>query len=44
MKYILRLAHAHETFRKAEIAALAELAGVEVQILEYSPDVRMWRL
>jgi tRNA G10 N-methylase Trm11 len=29
----------HESFRKAEIQALAEVAGVEVEILEYHEDV-----
>ena len=31
----------HESFRKAELQALAELANVELEILRYSEDVRV---
>ena len=37
--YLLRLAQAHESFRQAELHALAEIAGVTIEILEYSEDV-----
>lgn len=35
MDYLIRLIQVHESFRKAEILALAELAGIEVEILAY---------
>ena len=37
--YLVRLAQIHESFRKAELHALAELAGVEVEIVSYNDDV-----
>ncbi|KAF9695855.1 hypothetical protein EKO04_005887 [Ascochyta lentis] len=36
--YLVRLAQIHESFRKAELRALAELAGVELEIVEYDDD------
>ncbi|KAJ4330305.1 hypothetical protein N0V95_010079, partial [Ascochyta clinopodiicola] len=36
--YLVRLAQIHESFRKAELGALAELAGVELEIVEYDDD------
>ena len=39
--YLIRLVQMHESFRKAEIQALAELAGVEVDIIEYHEDVSL---
>ena len=35
MEYLIRLSQVHESFRKAEILALAVLANVEVDIVEY---------
>ena len=39
--YLVRLAQIHESFRLAELHALAELAGVdkEMEILRYDDDV-----
>lgn len=37
--YLVRLAQIHESFRKAELHALAELAGVELEIVSYDDDV-----
>ncbi|KAF2632198.1 tRNA guanosine-2'-O-methyltransferase [Macroventuria anomochaeta] len=37
-EYLVRLAQIHETFRKAELHALAELAGVELEIVKYDDD------
>jgi hypothetical protein len=37
--YLVRLAQIHESFRKAELHALAEVAGVEIEIVEYDDDV-----
>ncbi|KAF1930668.1 RNA methylase family protein [Didymella exigua CBS 183.55] len=36
--YLVRLAQAHESFRTAELRALAELAGVELQMERYEDD------
>jgi len=40
--FIVRLVQWHETFRKAELEALAVLANVHLQILDYSDDVRLF--
>jgi len=40
MKFLVRLAQFHEDFRRAELEALAELHGIDVEIVEYSKDVR----
>lgn len=37
--YLVRLAQIHESFRKAELHALAELAGVGLEIVNYDNDV-----
>ncbi|KAK5690891.1 hypothetical protein LTR97_012054 [Elasticomyces elasticus] len=39
MDYLIRLAQIHETFRQAEIEALADLAGIQFEWLFYSHDV-----
>lgn len=38
-EYLVRLAQIHESFRLAELRALAELAGVELEIVKYDDDV-----
>lgn len=35
MEYLIRLVQVHESFRKAEILALAVLADIKVEIIEY---------
>lgn len=37
--YLVRLAQAHESFRKVELQALADLAGVEIEFVKYEEDV-----
>jgi tRNA (guanine10-N2)-methyltransferase len=39
MEYIIRFAQSHETFRQAEIEALATLAGVDVEFVLYDKYV-----
>ena len=39
MEYLIRFVQLHESFRKAEILALAELADVNVEVLIYSEYV-----
>ncbi|KAI4164103.1 MAG: hypothetical protein LQ342_002339 [Letrouitia transgressa] len=36
MEYLVRLVQVHETFRRPELEALADLAGVDVEFVEYS--------
>lgn len=38
-QYLVRFAQVHEDFRLPELEALAELAGVPLEILAYSLDV-----
>lgn len=40
MDYLIRLVQIHETFRKPETDALADLAGLKIEWLSYSEDVR----
>lgn len=40
-EYLVRLVQVHESFRKAELEALAELTGTEMEIISYSEDVRL---
>ena len=40
MEYMIRFTQVHETFRLAEIEALAVLEGIELEVLSYSPSVR----
>lgn len=37
--YLIRLAQAHESFRKVELQALADLAGVKLEFVKYEEDV-----
>jgi tRNA G10 N-methylase Trm11 len=37
--YLIRLAQAHESFRKVELQALAEIAGVNLEFVSYEQDV-----
>ena len=38
-QYLVRLAQAHESFRKVELQALADVAGVKLQFVKYEEDV-----
>lgn len=40
MDYLVRLAQVHEDFRKAELQALADLSGTEMDFRDYSQYVR----
>ena len=40
MEYMIRFTQVHETFRLAEIKALAVLEGISLEVLAYSPSVR----
>ena len=40
MEYMIRFTQVHETFRLAEIEALAVLEGIKLDVLSYSPSVR----
>lgn len=37
--YLVRFAQSHESFRKVELQALADLAEVPIQFLKYDEDV-----
>jgi tRNA G10 N-methylase Trm11 len=39
MEYLIRLIQIHETFRKPELEALAEIANIKMEIVFYSADV-----
>jgi tRNA (guanine10-N2)-methyltransferase len=39
MEYMIRFTQCHETFRLAEIEALAVLEGIELEILSYNLSV-----
>lgn len=41
MEYLIRLVQVQESFRRAELDALAVLAGVEIEIVTYLEDVRL---
>jgi tRNA G10 N-methylase Trm11 len=41
MEYMIRFTQTHETFRLAEIEALAVLEGIKLEVLSYSPSVRI---
>lgn len=41
MHFLIRFAQVHESFRLAEIEALATVQGVDLKVLNYSLDVRM---
>jgi tRNA G10 N-methylase Trm11 len=38
-QYLVRFAQAHETFRKVELQALADIAEVPVHFIKYEEDV-----
>ncbi|KAJ2902677.1 TRM11 catalytic subunit [Zalerion maritima] len=38
--FLIRFGQAHESFRLAEIEALARIAGVELEVVSYSPSVK----
>jgi len=38
--YLVRLAQAHESFRKVELQALADIAGIKLVFVKYEEDVR----
>lgn len=40
MKFLVRFTQTHETFRLAEIQALADLENIDLKIISYSPEVR----
>lgn len=46
MDYLIRFIQMHETFRRPETEALAELHGIEIEWLFYSDDVSwtLWRM
>ena len=39
MEFLIRLVQVHETFRKPEIVALAAVAGLDIDIIQYEHDV-----
>lgn len=39
MEYLIRFIQMHESFRKPETEALADLAGLEIEWIYYSEDV-----
>lgn len=43
-QYLVRLAQAHESFRKVELQALADVAGVPLQFVKYEEDVSTFSL
>jgi tRNA G10 N-methylase Trm11 len=38
-EYLVRLVQVHESFRKAELQALADLAGTDLEFVKYDEDV-----
>jgi tRNA (guanine10-N2)-methyltransferase len=44
MEYVIRFAQVHESFRRAEIEALATLAGVDVEFVWYDNYVRKFHV
>lgn len=41
MDFLIRFVQVHEQFRQAEIEALGTIAGVLVEVVSYSPKVRL---
>lgn len=39
-QYLIRLVQVHESFRKVELQALADLAEVSLEFVHYENDVR----
>lgn len=44
MEYLVRFNQVHETFRLAELHALAVMEGIQTTILSYSPSVSFFIL
>lgn len=42
MDYLVRFVQMHESFRKAEIQAMADLYGINLEFLHYSQYVRYY--
>lgn len=42
MEYLIRFTQVHETFRLAEIEALATLESIKLEIVFYSPTVSIF--
>jgi tRNA G10 N-methylase Trm11 len=40
MKFLVRFTQSHETFRLAEIQALADLENIDLKVISYGPEVR----
>lgn len=40
MEYLIRFSQWHETFRLAEIQALAQVARINMEVLSYSDEVK----
>ncbi|KAK6227598.1 hypothetical protein QIS74_01153 [Colletotrichum tabaci] len=38
MEYLVRFSQAHKSFRLPELQALADLEGIDMKVVEYSPD------
>lgn len=43
MDFLVRFVQVHESFRKPELEALAELQAIHLKVLQYQPDVRQFR-
>lgn len=41
-QYLVRLAQAHESFRRAELQALADVAGITLRFVKYQEDVSLF--
>lgn len=41
MEYLVRFSQWHETFRLAELKALAHVADIDMQVLAYSDEVSL---
>lgn len=44
MEYMIRFTQVHESFRLAEIKALAVLENIDLKVVSYSPDVRLLKM
>lgn len=44
MDYLVRFAQVHESFRKPELQALADLSRLDVEFLDYSQYVRYFSI
>ena len=40
MDFLIRFAQIHESFRKPELEAIAQLLGIEVEFIHYECEVR----